>query len=180
MTLAVFLGLALAPAARTQQPAPTQSPAAGAASSASSDEEQNMQEYIALLRKDIRSQKAAVMRTVMQLDTDQAAKFWPIYRDYEDELHKLSDMKVANITEYSRTYNNMTDAKADELARNALSFQKQRAELLTQYYEKMRQALGGITAARFLQVEEQLQLIIDLQIDSALPIVGSAVASTQE
>jgi hypothetical protein len=33
-------------------------------------------------------------------------------------------------------------------------------------------ALGGITAARFLQVEHQLLLIIDLKIASSLPVVG--------
>jgi hypothetical protein len=36
----------------------------------------------------------------------------------------------------------------------------------------MKQSLGAITAARFLQVEHQLLLIIDLQIASSLPIVG--------
>jgi hypothetical protein len=133
-----------------------------------------MQEYIALLRKDVRSQKSAVMSQVMQLDPDQAAKFWPIYRDYDAALTKLNDQRVATIKEYARSYDAMTDAKADELVHKAMSYQKQRAELLAQYYDKMKQALGGITAARFLMVESQMLLIIDLQIDSSLPIVGSS------
>jgi hypothetical protein len=167
--LAVFIGLALAPALRAQDDAPAQAPAAGAPS-----EEQNMQEYIALLRKDVRSQKSAVMSQVMQLDPDQAAKFWPIYRDYDAALTKLNDQRVATIKEYARSYDAMTDAKADELVHKAMSYQKQRAELLAQYYDKMKQALGGVTAARFLMVESQMLLIIDLQIDSSLPIVGSS------
>jgi hypothetical protein len=36
----------------------------------------------------------------------------------------------------------------------------------------MKQALGAVSAARFLQVEHQLLLLIDLQIASSLPIVG--------
>ena len=48
-----------------------------------------------------------------------------------------------------------------------------RNELLAKYYGQVRNALGGITAARFLQVEHQLLLIIDLQIASSLPVVGS-------
>ena len=52
--------------------------------------EQNLNEYIDLIRKDVRSQKSAVMDAVMQLDPDQAAKFWPIYRDYEADLAKGS------------------------------------------------------------------------------------------
>ena len=37
----------------------------------------------------------------------------------------------------------------------------------------MKQALGAITAARFVQVENQLLEIIDLQIAANLPIAGS-------
>jgi hypothetical protein len=151
----------------------TQAPPAKAASSGTANQEQNLKEYITLLRKDVRSQKSAVMSQVMQLDLDQAAKFWPIYRDYDAELTKLNDMRVANIKEYANSYNNLTDAKADQLVHNAMSYQKQRAELLATYYDKMKDALGAITAARFLQVESQLLLIIDLQIDSQLPIAGA-------
>jgi len=171
---AVLAGLGFASvlgvrAALAQDKAAGQSAAAGA-----SNQDQNIQEYVALLRKDVRSQKSAVMSQVMQLDPDQAAKFWPIYRDYDAALTKLNDMRVANIQEYTRSYTNITDAKADELVHNAMSYQKQRAELLAQSYDKMKQALGGITAARFLMVESQMLLIIDLQIDSSLPIVGSS------
>lgn len=132
-----------------------------------------MKEYITLLRKDVRSQKSAVMSQMMELDPDQAAKFWPLYRDYDAELTKLNDLRVANIKDYADSYNNLTDAKADELVHNAMSYQKQRSELLAGYYEKMKDALGAVAAARFLQVESQLLLIIDLQIDSALPIAGA-------
>jgi len=134
---------------------------------------QNINQYIDLMRKDVRSQKSAIMDTVMQLDPDQAAKFWPIYRDYDAELKKLNDLRVDNIKEYARSYNNLTDAKADELIQNAISYQKQRIELLDKYYDRVKESLGAVTAARFVQVEQQLLLIIDLQIDSSLPIAGS-------
>jgi hypothetical protein len=142
------------------------------ASSASSNA-QNVDAYIKLLRKDVRSQKSAVMSEVMQLDPDQAAKFWPIYRDYDAELSKVNDLRIANIKEYADSYNQLTDAKADELIHNAMTFQKQRAELLNKYYDRMKQELGAVTAARFIQVEYQLLLVIDLQIASVLPITGS-------
>ena len=173
IAFAVFAWLASGPAANGQDKAPTQAPPAKAAAAPAVTEEQNLKEYITLLRKDVRSQKSAVMSTVMQLDPDQAAKFWPIYRDYDAELTKLNDLRVANIGEYARSYNNLTDAKADELIHNALSYRKQREELVARYYDRMKDSLGAITAARFVQVESQLLLIIDLQIDASLPIAGS-------
>jgi hypothetical protein len=141
--------------------------------SASSDPK-NIQAYIDLLRADVRQQKAEMMGAVMQLSAADAAKFWPIYEQYDEELAKLNDQRVANIQEYASSYDQMTDEKADELIQKAMSYRKQRAELLAKTYESVKQTLGGVTAARFIQVEEQLLLIIDLQIDSSLPIVGQS------
>lgn len=142
------------------------------ASPADADADKNLQAYVELLRSDIRQRKAEVMSQMMGLSAADAAKFWPIYNQYDAELNKLSDLRVANIEEYSRTYGNITDDKVDELIRKALSYRKQRSELLAKYYDRVKQQMGAITAARFIQVEDQLLLIIDLQIDSSLPIVG--------
>jgi len=162
-----------APAVLAQGIAQPQKAPAKAAKAPATPNEQNLKEYIQLLRGDVRSQKSAIMSAVMQLDPDQAAKFWPLYRDYDAALTTLNDQRVANIQEYAKAYNQLTDEKADELVRNALAYQKQRDDLLGKYYDLVKQQLGGITAARFLQVEHQLLLIIDLQIASSLPIAGS-------
>jgi len=170
--LAILALLAAAPAVMAQAAAPGDKPPAKAAK-ASSPKDLNLKEYIDLLRKDVRAEKAKVLGAVMQLDTDDAAKFWPIYKEYEAELDKVNDLRVANILEYSKAYTQLTDQKADELIHNAMGFQKQRDELLGKYYDRMKQELGAITAARFVQVEHQLLLLIDLQIASSLPVVGS-------
>ena len=142
--------------------------------SASSARRQNIDEYIQLLRSDVRQQKAEMMGVMMALSAADAAKFWPIYNEYDAELMKLNDQRVGNIKEYVRAYYQMTDDKADELVKNAMAYQNQRSELLAKTYDRVKEAVGAITAARFLQVEQQLLLIIDLQIASELPVVGQA------
>ena len=143
-----------------------------ATSSTEDAKEKNLDVYINLLRSDVRQQKAEIMGAVMLLSADDAAKFWPIYSEYDAELTKLNDHRVANIKEYADNYDEMTDAKADELIQKSLAYQKERSELLAKTYESVKQSLGAITAARFVQVEHQLLLIIDLQIISRLPVVG--------
>jgi predicted nucleic acid-binding Zn ribbon protein len=161
--------LVCVPAGRAQDS--TQSTQAGQqASTSPNSDDQNMQAYIQLLRSDVRQQKAEMLGEVMQLSAADAAKFWPIYSEYDVELNKLNDLRVANIQEYESKYYEMTDERADELIRKAMSYRKQRAELIERYYERVKQALGGVTAARFVLVEDQLLLIIDLQINSSLPV----------
>jgi hypothetical protein len=167
MLLGTLIFALAAAAQASAQSAPT-----GSQTQSANSESQNIQAYIELLRADVRQQKAEMVGEVMQLSAADAAKFWPIYEEYDAQLAKLNDLRVANIQEYAGTYDQMTDAKADELIQKALSYRKERAELLAKSYDQVKQALGGIEAARFIQVEDQLLLIIDLQIDSSLPVVG--------
>jgi hypothetical protein len=134
-------------------------------------QDKNLQSYIDLLRRDVRQQKAEIMGAIMLLSAEDAAKFWPIYTEYDADLSKLNDQRVENIKEYARSYDQMTDEKADELIQKSLAYQQQRAELLAKTYGRVKQALGATTAARFAQIEHQLLLIIDLQIASSLPVV---------
>jgi hypothetical protein len=146
--------LAVGGSAALAQGTPAAAPAAKDAGAAT--RKQNLDQEIRMLRKDVRADKAKVIGTAMQLDADQSTKFWPIYKEYETQLTKLNDMREANIREYAKNYANMSDNKADELV-NA--------------YDKVRSALGSPIAARFVQAENELLNIIDLQIESSLPLI---------
>ena len=42
---------------------------------------QAQDEYLELLRSDIRTEKVAIVTVAMQLDSEQSELFWPIYRE---------------------------------------------------------------------------------------------------
>lgn len=135
------------------------------------DQEANLQEYISLLRQNVRTQKVNIMGQMMQLTPEQASKFWPIYNEYDRELTKLNDERLASIKKWAQNENNITDAFAGELANKALDLESRRTSLKKKYVSQISDALSPKLAARFLQVENQLLMIIDLQIASNLPIV---------
>ena len=71
-----------------------------------------------------------------------SAKFWPIYSNYDTQLAKLNDQRVEIIKEYAHSYDQMTDAKADELIKKSMAYQKQRAELLVRLMTKSKKLWG--------------------------------------
>ena len=150
----------------------TAKPAGLGKADAASNEEMNIRAYIQLLRTDVQKSKAGIMGEVMQLDTDQATKFWPIYKDFETEYATLGDQIVALLRNYSDHYDKMTDAIADQLAKQVLSIEDQRNELKKKYYERFKSSLDSITATRFLQVENQLERLVDLQVAAQLPVIA--------
>jgi hypothetical protein len=169
LCLVLIIGAAVTPCAYAQTNTPNTESKAPASSEAQARKD-NIQEYINLLRADVRQQKAEIMGAMMLLSAADAAKFWPIYDQYDKDLAKLNDQRVDAIKQYARDYSQLTDAEADQLVQKSFAYQKQRNELLAGTYDKVKQALGGITAARFLQIEHQLLWIIDLQIASSLPL----------
>jgi len=137
----------------------------------SEDQESNIQSYIDLIRADVKSEKVEILTTIMQFTPDEAATFWPIYQNYDAEMTKLGDQRVALIKEYADHYDDMTDEKADELAQKSFALMSDRNVQLKNCYEQVKAKMSAKTAARFVQVEHQLLLIIDLQIASQLPVV---------
>ena len=139
----------------------------------------NLSAYAELLRADVRAQKVAIIAQVMGFSDAEDRAFWPIYREYDAEMSKLGDERVAMIGEYADNYTKMTDEVADRLAAKAIDLESRRRAAVARCYERVKQATSPKTALRFLQVEHQLQLIIDLQISASLPIVGSAKEGTR-
>jgi hypothetical protein len=133
----------------------------------------NLTAYAELLRSDVRAQKVAIITEVMGFTESEDAAFWPIYREYDVEMAKLGDERVAMIAEYAGNYSKMTDAIAEKLAAKALDLEARRQAVRAKCYERVKAAVSPRTALRFLQVEHQLQLLIDLQIAASLPIVGA-------
>jgi hypothetical protein len=132
----------------------------------------NLSAYTELLRSDLRAQKVAIITEVMEFTEEEDKAFWPLYREYDTEMSKLGDERVALIAEYARNYDALTDEVADKLARSALDLEARRQAVKAKLYEKVRAALKPKTAFRFMQVEHQLLLLIDLQIAAALPIAA--------
>jgi hypothetical protein len=131
----------------------------------------NFTAYAELLRSDVRAQKVAIITELMNFTEAEDAAFWPIYREYDLEMAKLGDERVALIAEYASNYSTLTDAIAEKLASKALDLEARRQALKSKYFDRVKTALSPRTALRFLQVEHQLLLLIDLQISAALPIV---------
>jgi hypothetical protein len=140
-------------------------------SAADDTRDANLRAYVELLRSDLRTQKVAIITEVMQFTEEEDARFWPIYREYDMQLAKINDDRIAAIKEYAGAYEKMTNEIADRLARTALDLEARRQALKAQFYDRFKTAVSAKTAARFLQVDNQILLILDLQIASSLPII---------
>ena len=126
---------------------------------------------IALLRADIQTKKTDILQQNLTLSDEQAKTFWSLQRSYETDLSKLGDHRLEVIREYAKNWNNLSDETAKDLGKRLLDYQKKRVELRSRYFDRMSKEISPSIAAKFFQVKTQLENIVDLEIESSVPLI---------
>jgi hypothetical protein len=143
-----------------------------AAQSAGSDQNVTINDKdMQMLRQDIRSQKKQIIAQNMPLTDAEAQKFWPLYDKYIGDLVKINDQKYSLIKQYAQNYGTMTDAQASVWAKQWLQVEEDVAELRLKYLPEFQKVLPAKKAALYEQVERRVQMMIDLQLASQIPLI---------
>jgi hypothetical protein len=127
-------------------------------------------EDIALLRRDLRAMKMQVIGQNMSLSEEEGQKFWPIYNHYVKDLQLVNDKKYALLKQYAEMWATMTDQDALIYVRNWLEADGQAQTLRLKYVPVVSQVLPGRKAATFFQLDRRLNMMIDLQLFSQIPL----------
>jgi len=135
------------------------------------------EQYMELLRQDINTQKTAILTEAMALDDAQAEKFWPIVREYDLERAKITDRRLDVIKKYAANYETMTPDMADKLMSESMKIDSDMMNLKKDYYKKISKELSAVEGARFLQVENFVDNLLRLQVQSELPLVQHGVSA---
>ena len=129
-------------------------------------------EDIILLRQDLRAKKMQVIGQNMSLSDTEAQKFSPVYNHYVKDLQEVNNQKYALLKQYAQMWATMTDQDAMIYVRNWLEADAQVQALRVKYVPLVNQVLPGKKAATFFQLDRRLNMIIDLQLFSQIPLAG--------
>jgi hypothetical protein len=124
---------------------------------------------VALIRTNVRENKAEIIRTAMALPDSQAAIFWPLYREFEAKTGQLWDERVKLIKDYVAAYDTLSDAQAREFVQRAFDIDERRVKLNRDTYKQFAKRLPGKTVAHFFQLDGFLNRVIELKVVAALP-----------
>jgi hypothetical protein len=124
----------------------------------------NPDDFVDLLRKDIRSQKKQIIAENMGLSDAEAQKFWPVYDLYAADLSRIYDGKLALLKDYAANYSSMTDDEAENYIRKRAEVEHSIMQLRLKYIPAFRKVLSGRETALFYQLDWRLGLAIDVQL----------------
>ena len=129
------------------------------------------QDEIELTRTLIQTERQAILAKAMSLTEDESKRFWPMYRDYLVAVNKLVDRHIALITAYADNYQDLSDENAAWILDEFIALEKAEAELKAQWVPRFREILPAKKVARFFQLENKMDAVIEYDLATSIPLV---------
>ena len=125
------------------------------------------------LRKDARADVNTIISAAMRFTADDAAKFWPLYKTFEQGRKAIGDEKVALIKAYATSYSAgpVADERAKELMTRAIAIEEKSLAAKRQFMQDLQKTLPGKTVARFYMVQNRIELLTALELAEGIPLI---------
>jgi hypothetical protein len=101
----------------------------------------------------------------LNLSSDEAEKFWPVYNDYQTMKLQLQEEKIKLIKTFNQGESGLSDAQISEIGDKLVGIIVKESELAVNFHKKLKTVLPPAKVIRFYQAENQykVQLLNELQ-----------------
>lgn len=141
---------------------------------------QTVQDAIEIVRGAVGRDRQALVAESMNLTEAESGPFWSVYREYRSEVEKIGDGLVKLVLEYSDVYPDQLDEKrAAAMLKEYTRLEERWTALKSRYSRKLLKTLPASKVLRFLQVENRLDIVVRMQLASAIPLVPNASGAKQ-
>jgi len=123
-----------------------------------------------LLISQIQADKRAVVLGAMELTDAEVAVFTPIYDEYQAEMKGLFQRGVDVLNKFAANYGSMTDAAAKDIMNEWFSIRDDRNAVIKKYAKKLGKKLPATDVLRWVQIENKLNALLDVQAARVVPI----------
>ena len=130
----------------------------------------NMQVVIEKIRAD----KKLLVAENMQLTEAEGKAFWPVYKQYQDELFLLRTRTVKLIKDYADAYEKMSNDSARKLLDEFMIIETLGPNLRQTYLPKFRKVLPEAKVVRYYQIENKIQAALIYELAAKIPLMKAA------
>ncbi len=123
------------------------------------------------LQADLKADRQAVVAANLPLTEGEARAFWPVYKEYRGEAEKIGDRIAKLIVAYASNYTTMDDAKAEAFFKESVAIDREKLAVREKYVPKVRAVLPAQKAARFFQIENKLDALVNMALADQIPLV---------
>lgn len=129
-----------------------------------------IEELLLAVRGDLQSERADVMAKNLTLNSDQAAKFWPVYNSYQQAQNAIMDDQLKGIQQFIETSENLDDAAALTFITAHLERDARMGALRQKWLGEFQKVVGTKLAVRVIQIDRRLSLAHQLYFTTRIPL----------
>ena len=122
-------------------------------------------------REFIQTNRKAIVEHALEMNQQESQDFWPIFNDYRNEVIKEQDRKAKLIFDFLDNYENLSDEKAAEILDEFITIESKMLKLRKKYVKKFKKVLPAKKVAKYVQVENKMRAIINLELAREIPLV---------
>jgi len=127
-------------------------------------------EVLREIRADLQGDRADIMSKNMTLTSEQAAKFWPVFAEYQKEQNVIMDDQMRAMQTFLEKFDTLSDADALALIKGHLDRDARMVALRQKWLPRFQEVLGDKLAVRAVQIDRRLSLVQQMQFSSRLPL----------
>ena len=129
------------------------------------------EQVIAEFTKDLQAKRADVMAKGMTLSADQAAKFWPLYEQFQHEQDAIVNGQITATQAYAEHFATLTDADALAYVNALLDRDAKMHDLRVKWLAKFQTVVPAKVAARAIQLDRRLSQVAQVKVSSQIPLI---------
>jgi hypothetical protein len=130
----------------------------------------NTKDDTEVLISQIQADKRAVVLSALELSDAQVAAFTPIYDEYQREMKDLFGRGADLLNKFAANYGSMTDDAAKSIMKDWFKLRNDRNATVQKFAKKMERELPATKVLQWVQVENKVNTILDLQAARVIPI----------
>ena len=143
----------------------------GNAATTTGSEAADTKAALAKYREAMQAARTDIMAKGLTLSADQAAKFWPLFEQYQKEQNVIIDAQIEAIQKYSDHYKTLNDTDSVTFVKALLDRDDKMQALRVKWLTKFQSAVPGGTAARAIQLDRRISQLAQAELSSQIPLV---------
>ncbi|MCH8329902.1 MAG: hypothetical protein IH946_00735 [Bacteroidetes bacterium] len=111
-------------------------------------------------KEKIKAMKIGYFTNELQLTTDEAQKFWPVYNEFQKEMEDLRKDRKENREYVKSNHLNMSDAELEKAVDKVITYSEKDVTIRKKYHSRFKEVLPMKKVLLFYKAEHEFKRVL--------------------
>jgi len=108
-------------------------------------------------KEKVDAMKIGFLTDYLDLTSEEAKSFWPVYNKYQDEIDQLRKSRRQNIMNDQSNFDSMSDAELEKTVDSEIAFRQSELDIQKKYHPQFKKVLPMKKVAKLYRAEEEFK-----------------------